>query len=119
MTNLKEIIKNNKVIAWYYKAQTYIDIGWGEVSWWDSSLIQLMAYLYVLEKIGVIIEGQVVVYILIGLFVGFYFFGLFLKTVGVYDRSVYIGAEIDPLSKELLESARIIIAYHSRKQKTQ
>ena len=108
----KERIKNSKLITWYYEAQTYIDIGWGEVSWWDSSLIQLMAYLYVLEKIGIIIEGEIVVVILISLFVGFYFFGIFLKTIGVYDKSVYIEAEIDPFSKELLEAARIIIEYH-------
>jgi len=109
---LKERIKNSKVITWYYKAQIYIDIGWGEVSWWDSSLIQLMAYLYVLEKIGVIIEGEIVVFILVSLFIVFYFFGLFLKAIGVYDKSVYIEAEIDPFSKELLEAARIIKKYH-------
>jgi len=105
----------DKIITWYYKAQVYIDIGWGEISWWDSSLIQLMAYLYLLEKIGIVIEGQIVVFILIGLFIGFYFFGLFLKHIGVYDKSVYIETEIDPVSKELLEAARIIIKHNKDK----
>ena len=98
----------NKWIKKYYTTQTYIDIGWGELSWFSDSLVEMMAILYILEKIGILIEGSIVAYALLSLFVIFYLFGKFLKWSGVYDASVYVDAEIDPAQKEILEAARII-----------
>lgn len=98
-----------KVIGEYYRTQAFIDIGWGEVSWWDSSLINLMAYLYILEKIGIVIVGPSVAYILIWAFVFFYFLGRVLKRYGLYDKAQFVEAELDPVMSKLLQAADIII----------
>jgi len=108
-------IKESRVIDWYYKAQTYVDIGWGEASWWNSSLVELMAVLYILEKIGIVVVRETVVFVLIGAFVGFFLLGVLLKAIGIYDRSVYVDAEIDPAQKEILEAARLITKYLNNK----
>lgn len=108
-------IKESRIIDWYYKAQTYVDIGWGEASWWNSSLVELMAVLYILEKIGIVVVRETVVIVLIGAFAGFFLLGVLLKTIGIYDRSVYVDAEIDPAQKEILEAARLITKYLNNK----
>lgn len=98
-----------KVAEVYYKIQAYIDIGWGEISWWDSSLITLMAYLYILERIGIEIVGPTVAYILIWAFVIFYIFGRILKNYGLYDKAQFVEAYLDPVMSKLLQAADIII----------
>ena len=67
-----------------------------------------MAVIYLLEKLGVQIEGQTVFYVLIGAFIFFFLFGLLLKKMKIYDRSMYVDADIDPVKKEILEAARKI-----------
>ena len=69
-----------------------------------------MAVIYLLEKLGVQIEGQTVFYVLIGAFIFFFFFGLLLKKMKIYDKSMYVDADIDPVKKEILEAARKINA---------
>ena len=69
-----------------------------------------MAVIYLLEKLGVNIEGQIVFYVLIGAFVFFFLFGVFLKRTKIYDKSMYVDADIDPVKKEILEAARKINA---------
>jgi len=98
-----------KLAEAYYRTQAFIDIGWGEVSWWDSSLINLMAYLYILEKIGIQIVGASVAYILIWAFVIFYFIGRALKKYGLYDKAQFVEAELDPVFSKLLKAADIVI----------
>ena len=95
-------------ITKYYRTQTFIDIGWKEFSWFNDSLIEMMAIVYLLEKSGVIVEGTLIYFILVGAFIFFYIFGKILKATGVYDISEYVGATIDPVQKEILEAARII-----------
>jgi len=117
MFGLKRI-KNKKILKVaerYYKIQTYIDLGWGEFSWFNDSLIELMALIFILERIGVVVEGSIVYFILFGAFIFFYVAGRILKVLGIYDKSQYVDAEIDPVAKEVLEAARIIIKDHSEK----
>lgn len=104
-----------KIIEKYYRAQTFIDLGWGEFSWFNNSLVDLMAIIYVLEKTGVIIEGTVVYYILFGAFFFFYIFGRLLKRFGIYDRSMYVEADIDPVQKKILKAAEIVIEDSKKK----
>jgi len=92
----------------YYKFQTYVDISWGELSWFSDSLVELMAILYILEKIGIVVVGGVIIYALMGAYIFFFFFGLILKRTGIYDKSQFVDAEIDPVSKENLEASRKI-----------
>ena len=92
----------------YYRIQTYIDLGWREFSWFNDSLIELMAILYILERVGIIVEGTIVYFILLSAFVFFFIFGYLLKKIGVYDKSQYVSADIDPVQKEILEAARRI-----------
>ena len=99
-----------KWIIKYYRFQTFVDIGWGELSWFWDALVEMMAILYILEKIGILIEGSIVIYILLGAFVVFYLLGKLLKKMRIYDTSVYVDADINPVQKELLKAARIIIA---------
>ena len=67
-----------------------------------------MAIIYLLEKLGIIVEGSLVFYILAGAFLFFFLFGIFLKKTRIYDKSMYVDAEIDPVKKEILEAARRI-----------
>jgi len=97
-----------RVVESYCKFQTYCDIGWGTFSWWSNALVELMAVLYILEKVGVLIEGNIIFFALACAFVFFFLFGLGLKRVGFYDQSEFTEANIDPVQKELLEAARII-----------
>ena len=69
----------NKFFTWYYKAQIYIDIGWGEFSWFNDSLIELMAVLYILEYVGITVGSHFIPVVLIAAFIFFYNFGKFLK----------------------------------------
>lgn len=98
-----------KLIEKFYRTQAFIDIGWGELDWWDSAIIKLMAYLYVFEKLGIIIVGMTIIYILIIAFIFFYILGKTLKKFGIYDKSMYVVADIDPVEKDKLRAARIII----------
>ena len=96
-------------ITKYYRAQNFVDIGWGEFSWFNDSLIELMAIIFILEKaFGITIEGHWVYISLASAFIFFYNFGKFLKKKKIYDISEYVNADIDPVQKEILEAARII-----------
>ena len=101
-------VLKNKTIGWYYRAQQYVDIAWAEASWFSDSLIELMAVVFFLEKLGFEIDGIAMVTILVGAFIGTYFAGMLFKKIGTYDKSVYIDAEIDPVEAEILKAARII-----------
>ena len=69
-----------------------------------------MAVVYLLEKLGIVVEGEMIFYVLMSAFVFFYLFGLFLKKMKIYDKSMYVDADIDPVKKEILEAARKINA---------
>ncbi len=92
----------------YYRIQTYIDLGWGEFSWFNDSLVELMAILYILERIGILVKGTVIYYCLVGAFAVFFIVGFLLKKFGVYDKAQYVDADIDPVQKEILKAARRI-----------
>ena len=100
------------LVSTYYSIQEYINIGWGELSWFTDSLVELMAVLYILEYIGVKVSGEFVYIALIAAFIFFYNFGKLLKRTGAYDKSQYVAAEIDPVTKKLLKAAEIIIENH-------
>lgn len=97
-----------KLAEKYYRTQRFIDIGWGEFSWFNNSLIELMAIVFLLERMGVVIKGNLIWIVLMGAFVFFYNFGKYLKKRRIYDTSEYVDAEINPVTKEILEAARII-----------
>lgn len=105
----------NKLFEKYYRIQNYIDIGWAEFSWFSDSLVELMAILYLLNYMGITVSGHFVYVVLIGAFIVFYNFGKFLKKKGIYDTSEYVGADIDPVTKEILEAARLIKKHYSSK----
>ena len=98
----------NNWVKKYYRFQTFVDIGWGEFSWFSDSLVELMAILYLLEYMGITVNGHFVYVALIAAFILFYNLGKLLKRKGIYDTSEYVGADIDPVTKEILEAARII-----------
>jgi len=99
---------SDKIVTGYYRVQTFIDIGWREVSWFNNSLIELMAVVYLLEKMGIIVAGDMIMYVLLGAFVFFFAFGKLLKKTKIYDKSMYVDADIDPVKNELLKAARKI-----------
>ncbi len=107
-------ILQSKWIAGYYKIQAYIDIGWGEVSWFSNSLIELMAIVFFLEKLGLVIVGSTATFILIGAFLASFLFGLLLKKLGIYDKSIYVITDIDPVEKKLFEAANLIIKHYKK-----
>jgi len=103
------------LISAYYRAQEYINIGWGEVSWFTNSLIELMAVLYILEYMDITVRGNFIFIALIAAFIFFYNFGKLLKRTGVYDKSSYVSADIDPVTNEILEASRLIIEHYKNK----
>lgn len=107
--SIRRWVMESPAVGWYYRAQSYVDIAWGEFEWWTDSLPSMMAFVYLSEKIGILISGTGIGVMIATAFIGCYFIGRFFKRIGTYDRSVYVEADIDPYSKELLEAARIII----------
>ncbi len=104
-----------KLAEKYYRIQNFIDIGWGEFSWFSDSLVELMAILYLLEYMGITVGGHFVYITLIAAFILFYNFGKFLKRTGIYDTSEYVSADIDPVSKINLEASKLIIKHFEDK----
>ena len=106
------------LVVIYYTVREFIDIGWDDFSWFTASFIELMGIMYFFEKaFGIIIEGHLVYISLITMFVFFYNFGKYKKRKGIYDKSVYVGADIDPVIKEILEASRLIIEHYKIKTK--
>ena len=99
---------SDKIVTGYYRVQTFIDIGWKEVSWFNNSLIELMAVVYLLEKMGITISGNMIAYVLLSAFVFFFLLGKLLKKTKIYDKSMYVDADIDPVKNEILKAARKI-----------
>jgi len=109
---IKSKILKSKWVTGYYKIQAYIDIGWAEVSWFSNSLIELMAIVFFLEKLGLVIVGSTATFVLIGAFLASFLFGLLLKHIGIYDKSIYVITDIDPVQRELFKAAKLIIKHY-------
>lgn len=73
-----------------------------------------MAILYVLEYVGITVSGHFVYIALIAAYIFFYNLGKFLKRRGIYDISEYVNADIDPVTKKILEAAELIINDHNK-----
>jgi len=113
---IREKIMQSRFVSCYYRAQYFVDIGWGEFSWFSNALLEMMAVCYFLERIGLEISGMFVIVVLVLVFVVTYLFGRLFKKIGLYDKSVYVGSEINPWQKEILEAARLI-KKHSKEKK--
>jgi len=98
-----------KAVEKYYRFQTFIDIGWGELDWWYAAIVDLIVLIVLLKEIGIIVEGSIIWVILICAFIFFYILGRILKATKIYDTSEYVEANIDPVYKKILEAAEIII----------
>lgn len=102
-------IRKSRLVNAYYKAQNYIDIAWGEVTWFNEALIEMMAILYILEKVGLIITGIWVPVLLCSAFFISFIVGWLSKQIGVYDTAVYVDTDIDPVRRKEYEAALLII----------
>ena len=101
------------VVEYYYRAQNYIDIAWSEFSWFNESLLEMMAVVFFVEKItGHVMEGWLLGALLLSAFALCFILGIGFKKVGIYDKNVFVDYDIDPARKEILEAARIIINHH-------
>ena len=106
-----------KIIEEYYRTQEYINIGWAEVGWFNSSLIELMAIVYLLElTFGIKVQGELIPIALLSAFILFYNFGRFLKKKKIYDMAEYVSARINPIQDKLLRAAEIIIKEYDKNQ---
>jgi len=94
-----------KSIEQYYRTQEFIDIGWSEFSWFYDSLIDMMAIIYILEKVGVIIEGSLIGIILFSIFIVSYISGRILKKKKIYDTKKKVEAGLDPVMEEIYRAA--------------
>ncbi len=99
----------SKLVGWYYRTQNYIDIAWGEFSWFTDSLIELMAVVYLLEKMGVILDGTWIVITLGSAYLGCFLMGVVWKKIGMYDRSSYVDTHIDPVDKINYRASQLIV----------
>ncbi len=103
------------LVSAYYTARELIDIGWDDFSWFTASFIDLMGIMYFFERaFGIVIEGHLVYMFLITMFVFFYNFGKYKKRKGIYDKSEYVSAEIDPVTREILQAASLIIKHYKK-----
>ena len=93
---------------WYYRVQEFIDIGYAEFSWFNETLIDMMALIYLLEKMGVIIEGSLIWMFLIGFLIISYIAGRILKARRIYDTKKKVEAQLDPVMDEIYRAAKKI-----------
>lgn len=107
-----------KLVEKYYRVQEFVNIGWAEFSWFNDSLIEMMAIIFLLESsFGIKVQGKLIPIALISAFVLFYNFGKYLKRKHIYDMSEYVRAKIDPVQDKILRAAEIILKEHSEKLK--
>ena len=95
-------------MKFFYKIKLYFDIANIQVSWFFGKGPEIMSVLYILEKFDVILVKKQIIILILVAFVSFVLFGLVWKLIGFYDIEKYVGADIDPVLKELLEAARKI-----------
>ena len=107
---LKDKIINNKLINLIYKTKFYFDIGAQQPGWFTAKSIELMAISYWVEILFNVKIKSVGLSLII-MFGGFSIicFGYFMKRSGLYDTEVYVQADKNPINKEILKAARIII----------
>lgn len=97
-----------KVFRAFYMVRFYFNIIVAEISWISGKFPELMAVVYLAEKMGLTITKQgIITFTLLG-FVSLVLLGVLWKHTGIYDVSMYVGARMDPVQKELLEAARRI-----------
>ena len=107
--SIKNKILSNGIIKGVYKIKFYFNIAVSQVSFITAKLPELMAAIFLLEKVGVTINTTNYIIYGVTLFILVTLMGLVWHKSGMYETEIYVNAKKDPFQAELLEAARIII----------
>ena len=113
---IREKIVNNKIIQTMYKGKFYLDLGMAQISFVTSKLPEIMAAVYLTEKAGITIGNTTLWFFALCLFSGLIMFGWFWSKSGLYSTEIYVQADKNPMSKEILEAARIIKKWEKERE---
>ena len=102
---LNHKIKHNILITTAYKFKFYVDISISQISWVTGKLPELMAFVYLTEKFGVVLSIQNIIYIIISGMIGLFMFGYVWHKTGIYEIEQYTNAERNPVQREILKAA--------------
>ena len=106
--SLKDKFLNSWMVDIVYKGKFYFNVAMSQIGWLTNKLPELMAVLYLLEKIGITIEGPIIIPLALTAFVLGVAFGWVWKFIGLYDAEIYIQANKNPVQLEMLQAARKI-----------
>ena len=108
MAKIKTWIVNNWFFRKAYSCKFYLDLGVRQVSWFIGKFPEIMATVYLLEKAGYTLTINQIILLGACSFFGLTVLGFFWKKIGLFDTEVYVDAGKNPVTVEVLESARII-----------
>ena len=109
MGNAKQKIIDNKVTRWIYSKIWYLETGNVQIARVVGKGPEIMAFIYLFEKIsGIILTRNVIFCFIISYIILCFLTGYFYKFSGLYNTERYVQTSKDPVQTEILESARII-----------
>jgi len=97
-----------KVFHVLYKVKFYFNVCAQQIGFITSKFPEFMAVLYLLEKMGVVIQRELLIPLALFFFVSFVSTGFVWKRLGYYDIEQYVNAAKDPVQHEILQAARKI-----------
>ncbi len=86
-----------RVLSFLYHTKWYFDRGISQVSWFVGKLPELMAIIYLAEKIGYLIPGAASPPLVLFAAAGLIILGVLYKHTGFYDTERYVDTKKDPI----------------------
>lgn len=92
-----------------YAIKFYVDITKSQLGWFTSILPEIMAIIYITEKIGLQIDNKKIIIGATILFAAFVTFGYTWKKLGLYDVEQLVNASKNPVQADLHAAAKKIL----------
>jgi hypothetical protein len=99
---------NNTIVRIVYRFKFHLDLGISQLSWATGKFPELMALVYLLDKLGYSLGRTGIILVAVGGFTGLFLLGLVWKRIGFYDTERLVNADKDPVTREMLKAARRI-----------
>jgi len=113
---LKDQVLRSRVAQRLYQTKFYADIGIAQISWFTGKLPELMAVLYLSQYFGYMPSKAGAASIGLAAIAALILLGFFLTHTGLYDTEQFVIAGKNPVQRELLAAARIIIKEDKRRR---
>ena len=108
LSKIKDRAIRNPVISLAYRLKFYFDVGVTQITWVTGKLPEIMAFVYLAEKFGVVLTRSNIVILALIVAMSILAAGYMIKTTGLYDVERYVDAKKNPVMKEILDAARKI-----------